>query len=644
MNKDSKASIIEYLKQCDHHYYVLDDPLISDAEYDQLKSQIEEYDYVPGEALFSKVKHTTPVISLEKVQITDEKGLCKHFNRLNFREENIAGAFLQWKYDGLTIVKYPDGRCVTRGNGETGEDVTANCLKVPGVKEMKSQYPIRMEVMMKKSEFNKINEERIGEGLEPYKNTRNAAAGMLRNLDSSKVQGLIAIAYELIGHKGSNYDMQKELYHAVNCNRECVARSVGVFNEYDLSREIEEHKLERKALDYDVDGLVLKSNRPNSLEYYGSTSHHPLNAIAIKFETPVVWTELERIVWQVGRTGKVVPVAEFKPIDILGSTVERATLHNIAYVHALGLTHYAYDSCHRSQIAVTKANEIIPAVIDVKHPDVVEGHYVCAVHEPKVCPDCGEPLEKVKDQVFCRNKNCKERLIAAAVHMVSKSGLDIKGLSEETIRKMYDILEKESIDYYGYTFPLAFDEKEYVLALDGFAEKSATKLVNAINNARTKVTMTKFLTACGIPLLGKSTAKLIAKRFKTIDEIIKDAESDAKILLSIDGIGEELVASIKENFYLALDLSIMITDIVSEYEVPKAKADKQKTFVITGTLEHPRDYYVAIIEDAGHKVSGSVSKKTYAVLAGDKAGSKLDKANELGIKIITSESELREDL
>lgn len=632
---DSNDSIVKYLKLCDHHYYDLDDPIISDEEYDKLKSKVGEYDYVPGHALFSKVKHTTPVTSLEKVQASDSENLIKHYHRLNDNSEE-AGVFLEWKYDGLTIVKYPDGRCVTRGDGETGEDVTANCLKIPGIKEMHSDYPIRMEVMMTKSAFERINKERIKDNLEPYKNTRNAAAGMLRNLDSKKVKGLIAIAYELIGHKGTGYEMTKELFLAVDQNKECIARNVWIHSEQDLLTQIREHELEREHLDYDVDGLVLKTNRADSLTYYGSTNHHPLNAVAIKFETPIVWTKLKSIKWQVGRTGKVSPVAEFDPIDILGSTVERATLHNIAYIHALGLTHYAQDHSYCTEVAVTKANEIIPAVVDVRHPSNLDT-YTYQVQEPTHCPDCNEPLEKVKDQVYCRNTSCKERLIGHAAHLCSKEGLDIKGISEETVRKIFDVLG--GIHEYGFVFPLLV-EKEDLLKIDGFAERSATKLYLAIQKARKDVKLSNFLSACGIPLVGKSKAKLIAKHFDSIHEVKEDLDAGAPILRSIPTIGDELITSLNKHWEDVLRLLLQIDNIISEKVEQTFKSSICKTFVITGTLEQPRSYYVSKIESAGHKVTGSVSKKTdYLVCADDSlTTSKAIKAKELNIPIISPES------
>lgn len=631
--------IKQLLDQYDHAYYVEKEAVVSDAEYDALKAKYhelthtEEYDYVPGSSSLDKVEHTAPILSLGKVKIIEEDLLRSEITRLGGK----VGVIIEPKFDGLTIVKYPDGKCVTRGDGHIGENVSENCKNIKGLK-FKSDYPVRTEVLMPKSEFEKINKEREAEGLEAFKNPRNAAAGMLRNLDSSKVKGLVAYAYDVIG-----YDLQHSMaLSTMEKDETMIVTPHWHFKDVDEAINFI-NSFERDSLDYEIDGLVIKSNHAHSLEKFGTTGHHPKNAIAVKFVADEKWTKLTKITWQVGRTGKVVPVAEFEPIDLMGSIVSRATLHNEAYIKALGLDVDPF----RKEVCITKANDIIPAVIDTRPDGMVHTCDITTLNVPCTCPACGDALEKVNDQLFCVNSSCKEKLIAKAVHMVSRDALDIRGLSEETIRKMYDYLIKEgTVD--DTTFAIGWSS-DALLHLDGFAEKSAEKLEVEMDQKCERIPLSKFLIACGIPLVGRTASKAIAKRFESLKALETDIfKNKGAILLSIDGIGKELYQSLKDNYTnevvpLLNELKIVYdTEIISEYVEQQAKPENQLTFVITGTLEKPRKYYQDLIEHAGHKVSGSVSKKTSYLLAGEEAGSKLDKAKTLGVAVITTEDELKE--
>lgn len=628
--------IKELLDKYDHAYYTTKEAIVSDAEYDALKAKYheltgtDEYDYVPGGGIFDKVEHTAPILSLDKVKILEEEKLRSEIERLGGK----VGVIIEPKFDGLTIVKYPNGKCVTRGDGHIGEDVSANCKGIRGL-QFDSNYPVRTEVLMPKSEFERINQEREKEGLDLFKNPRNAASGMLRNSDSSKVQGLVAYSYDLIG-----YDLQHSvaLYHMANDNDMLVTPSWKFKNVDEAIDFI--NSFDRDSLDYEIDGLVIKSDHAHSLEKFGMTGHHPKNAIAVKFVADEKWTKLLSIQWQVGRTGKVVPVANFEPIELMGSTVSRATLHNVAYINALS---DGYMSSHM-EVCVTKANDIIPAIIALRH--VNEDRFEC--EEITTCPACGGTLEKVTDQLFCTNTICKEKLIGRAIHMVSRNGLDIRGLSEETIRKMYDALDKYA-HIEDASFCIGWGVEDIINDIDGYADKSATKLVKEMNAKCSSIPMSKFICACGVPLVGRTASKAIGARIKSVAEFKKDIfEDKGKILLSIDGIGREALLSLKEYYHSHVE-SLLTTlqtcygedCIVSEYKEPKPKLDNQLTFVITGTLEKPRKYYQDLIEEAGHKCSGSVSKKTSYVLAGEDAGSKLDKAKTLEVPIITTEEELK---
>jgi len=630
--------IKELLDQYDYAYYVGKEALVSDAEYDALKAKYheltntDEYDYVPGGSTFDKVEHSAPILSLDKVKIIEEDKLRSELERLGGK----VGIIIEPKFDGLTIVKYPDGKCITRGNGQVGEDVTANCKAIKGL-QFTSTYPVRTEVLMLKSSFESINKERVKEGLKPFKNPRNAASGTLRNIDSSKVKGLVAYAYDLIG-----YDLQHSTALSTMADdKDVLLTPYWKFKDVDKAIEFIK-SFNRDDLDYEIDGLVIKSDHAHSLEKFGMTGHHPKNAIAVKFVADEKWSKLKNIVWQVGRTGRVSPVAEFEPIELMGSTVSRATLHNEAYIKALGLDVDPF----RKDVCITKANDIIPAVINTRPDGHVHTRDLTYLNIPCTCPACGESLEKVNDQLFCINSYCREKLIAKAVHMVSRDALDIRGLSEETIRKMYNYLSAEN-QLEDSTFAIGWGENA-LLDLEGFAPKSAKKLKDEMDQKCKSITLSKFLIACGMPLVGRTASKAIAKRFKTLNDLAKDIFSNkGKELLSIDGIGQELYQSLKDNYTnevipLLNELKDSYdTEIISEYVEQQTKLENQLTFVITGTLEKPRKYYQDLIESAGHKCSGSVSKKTHYVLAGEEAGSKLDKAKSFGIPIITTEEELK---
>ncbi len=624
---------IEDIKQLidnyDHAYYNDSEPIISDAEYDALKEQYlelteeDEYDYVPGEVSTNKVQHTSPILSLGKVKIGEQDKLKSELIRLGVNKPE--GIFIEPKFDGLTIVRYPDGKCVSRGNGHVGEDVTLACSKISDLLFCSNDI-IRTEVLMPKSEFQVINKQRIANGLEPFKNPRNAASGMLRNLDTSKVKGLLAYAYDIIDTDIPHDAAICRLEH--NDDIRCTP--------YWHFTDIEEamdfiNNFDRDSLDYEIDGLVVKSNIPNSLKVFGSTGHHPKNAIAIKFVAEEQWTTLKQITWQVGRTGQLTPVAEFEPIDIMGSVVSRATLHNIDIISALGL--FAINE--NTQVKVTKANDVIPAVIAVQNGDT--GETICI---PKTCPVCGSTIENG----YCVNKSCKEKLVATAVHMVGREALDIAGLSEETIRKMYDAIP---LDITHPFFIFCWTQDELIENIEGYQTKSAQKLVSEFESKLMQVKMSKLLIASCMPFVGKTSSKLLAKNFKSLKSLEADIyENNGEKILSINGIGPEAYQSMKKHYKTNVIPLLRIleeeyrTSIISEYEEPYVMDKKQLTFVITGAFDKPRTYYKDLIEKAHHKCTGSVSKKTDFVLAGEEAGSKLDKAKDLNIPIITTEQEL----
>lgn len=648
MNKEEFKSLLEHY---DSLYYNQDTSEISDTEYDALRNsyikEYGEYNYVPGEASkdSKKYNHTTNVSSLDKVQITD-------IDKLKLEIERLWPVIIQPKVDGITMVSYHDAD-VTRGNGNIGENVTENMKKVSGTGN-RLKTPIRSEIVMLISEFNKINKEREKQGLELLKNPRNAAAGMMRQLDSSKVKGLKAFAYNMIYNEEIN-DQEAQILSLNSWNWNTVLS----YKPKDIDDALcYINTFDKSKLDYEIDGLVVKHSGNKT---FGYTTHHPKSAIAIKFEQEGVWTTVTKIVNQLGRTGRITPVVEFEPIELLGSTVTRATLHNYGIMKAIKLTEIIQVGKYghpETQVKVIKANEIIPAIIEIRNPDLnTDNIYAQILHEPTCCPECEGKVEKVNDQLFCINSLCSAKVIGALVHMSKRDAFDIEGLSEETAIKLVDfrkdyLNQKElsknihtELDLHPkFIFDLSIED---LSKIKGFAKKSAEKLYNNIQKSK-NIDFNKFLYGCGIPLVGRSVSKDIATFYSSKEEsssirMSQDYYNNFKQLRQLPGIGIETINSLNNNWSSHLIpygniLGLNIKDIEE-----KKKAVNQLNIVITGKFDISRDEIKVIIEDAGHKVSGSVSKKTDLVLAslGEEDTSKYKKAIELEITIINTIEELK---
>ena len=667
MKQEELKALLAYY---DNLYYNQDISEISDFEYSKLKDEYVEkygeYEYVPGEASkdSKKYTHRTNVSSLAKLQITDEEGIRKEIERL-------WPITIQKKFDGLTLVSYPQDELmfttddfihVTRGNGHVGEIVTEKAHKVEGIgmTGVMVKKPVRSEVLMLHSEFNRLNKERIAAGLKPFENCRNAAAGMLRRNESDKVEGLKAFAYNILDVDGTSATQQLDILEdwGWNVDKGYTPESVEDAIEYIIN-------FDRTELDYDIDGLVIKHNGNKT---FGETAHHPLNAVAIKFAPEGDWTTLKNIEWSVGRTGKVVPTAILEPVSILGSTVSRATLHNMGIIKALGLN----GICHQgkygdslTRVFVIKANDVIPAIIEVEQPKLnIPNLYETIIYEPTKCPDCGSELRKEGDQLFCDNESCGSRVLNRLIHLAGRDYFNIEDLGEETAIKLI-ALYRQQWKNIGKNFLQNFDPdheskinlhpsfiytfgKEDLLLLEGFAEKSATKLYNEIRRSIT-IDFDKFLAGCGIPLVGRRAAKDIAEFYYTGEEysevyyFSEDYYNGFKRLKTLKGIGTETINSLLKYYdsYIVPfgNCGFDIKDVV-----PKKKATNQMTFVITGEFEIGRKEITAKIEEAGHKVSGSVSKKTSYLLAakGEESTSKYTKAQEVGTTIIHTIKELEE--
>lgn len=645
----NQQEFLNLLKKYEEAYYS-GESLVSDEEYDALKERyIEEYgeyEHVPneGETGFKRVKHIHPLLSLDKVQLSDETELRKRLTKL-------WPVVIQPKFDGLSIEIQPDMKFITRGNGEEGDDVTVQCMQIQDIDIIESAFnnntgPLRAEIIMTHSAFNELNIEREAQDLIPFSNCRNAASGMLRNLDLDKVKGLTVMIYEELGSAKNQSDIIDSLKayigeDALEMSKDYI-RITPVYKPTDIDTAIEHLKrLEdyRKLIDYDIDGWVIKSDIENSLEVHGGyTGHHPKNAFAVKGEAKGAWTKINSITWQVGKEN-ITPVAELEPVTIEGSTISRATLHNVGFLKAIGLDNIIING-GRTLVKVVKANDVIPKIIKVKKEYDFELAAVDNIQAPTKCPICGgetaiKESNSDSEILQCLNPECNAKLQARIEQMVSREAFDINGLSEKTIEK---ILKTFDVENPAEILNISTDE---ILMLEGYADKSAKQLYDAIQKAIKTQTLDKVIYASSIPLIGKDTAKLIANKYKAkeLGNILSKPETEAiKDLCKIKGIGKETAKSFVKNKKLYESISAAILEVVDIAILESNK--EQKSFCITGQ----REPFKTIIEEAGHKITGSVSKKTIALIAadGDLTTSKAIKAQELNIPIISTEKELRE--
>ena len=672
----NKKDMLKLLKTYDEAYYS-GESIITDEEYDVLKdkyvTKYGEYDFIPneGNTSFNKVKHKYPLLSLNKLQLNNTEAIKNIVNKL-------WPVIIENKYDGLSIEIQLDEdnnlRFITRHNGNIGDDVTAQCMKIPGVKYLKLLFSenkdtsYRAEIVMTHDDFNKLNKEREENGDPLFSNCRNAASGMLRNKDLDKVKGLTIILYENLGSikkESDDIDNMKTILKDIDLTN---IRVTDYYEPKDIDDTINKlNTLEniRTSIDYDIDGLVIKSNIEDSLKVFGGyTEHHPKNAIAIKGIAKGNWTTIKSISWQVGKEA-ITPIAELEPIEIEGSIISRATLHNVSFLKAIGLTYLEYKDQSLKEpltkVKVVKANDVIPKIIDVKHVcvstidekindsgfklneiyDFSDPIFVPLTKIPEVCPVCGASTiirESNSDSeiLICTGEKCEAKLLAKIEQMCSKDGLNIVGMSEGTIKKIIDTFDIENpTDILNIT-------KEDLLELDGFADKSAIKLYLSIQKTLKEQTMDKVLYSACIPLIGKKAAKDICEAYD-LHELNKlfnlKRNIQLKELTKINGIGKEIATSLINNKRNYFTICSYIENIISikKDNTNATNSKQQYSFCITGA----REPYKTLIENAGYKVVNSVSKKTFALInSNNEKSSKAIKAKELGIKIIKTEDEL----
>lgn len=649
------------LHRHDELYYVHDRPEIADAEYDRLFHELKELEEefpelrqpdsptqrVGGKPLDSlpKAEHLAPMQSLDSSQ--EEAPLRRFDQRLRDALGEVPVAYVvEPKFDGASIeVVYEDGvlvRAVTRGDGVVGEAVTENARTIrnlplrlgDGKRAAPRLLALRGEVLMYLEDFERLNEGLIQDGEEPFANPRNASAGALRQLDTARTARLPLriVLYDVLAVDGDRFARQWEVREALTAWDLPVAdRCVRVESIDEVLEFYGELEEERDRLAYEVDGIVAKLDDLAAREEVGATSHHPRWAYAHKFPPRKEITVLDRIFWSVGRTGVVTPVAMLRPVDIGGVTVSRATLHNLDELERK-------DVRPKDRVRIQRAGDVIPQVVEVVPPEPKPGEKKRRrgrkPKPPKKCPSCGTPLEERRPFVVCPNSfGCPAQLVGRLVHFGSRHALDVEGLGGETAMLL---VEKGLVE----SLPDLFDVRaEQLIELEGFAEKSANALVEAIRRAVDDADLDRFLHALGIPEVGRAVARALAGHFGSFEAV---REATPEELQEVDGVGPKM-AELIAGFFADPDntevLDRLLAGPVRLKSLPRRAAVDGplagKKFVFTGGLESlSRDEAKERIEALGAKAVGSVSKKTDYVVVGENPGSKADKARDLGVEIL----------
>lgn len=647
------------IREANYKYHVEDAPVISDEEYDALMAQLKRVEaehpalvtpdsptqLVGGapQASFRTIRHPTPMMSLDNAFNQADIERFETSIRRTLAYKGDLEYVAELKIDGLSVnLFYEDGTLMwaaTRGNGQEGEDITFNILGIPGIPKTIKNAPatleVRGEVYLSKAEFARINTEReqLGEAL--FRNPRNAAAGTLRQLDAKVVakRKLQAYFYGVGSWRSLNVKTQGGLLEWLESHgfRVSPVREI-VKNASEVEALMERWRKERSKLEYDADGAVLKVNSLPLHEELGSTSRAPRWAIAYKFPAEEVATTLRDITWQVGRTGKLTPVAELEPRIIEGTEVSRATLHNPGYIEDLDLR-------IGDRVLVHKSGGIIPEILRVIADERPAGLKPYVI--PTNCPECNSVLEMDGANLRCVNPACPAQQLERIIYFGSRTAMDIEGLAVKTVEQLAEAnLVKGIPDLYDIT-------KEQLLELEGFAKVSAQKLVDAIQTSKTRP-LSRLLVALGLPHVGRRTATILERAFPSLEKLQAASIED---LEAIHDIGETTATAIYDALHTPF-MAQLIAELKARGIDPQAEqvvigdALKGKTFVLTGTLTESRDAVKARLESLGAKVGSSVSKKTDYVVAGEAAGSKLQKAEELGVKVLNEEGlkQLLQDL
>ncbi|MCX7943578.1 MAG: NAD-dependent DNA ligase LigA [Deltaproteobacteria bacterium] len=648
----------EEIEKHNYYYYVLDNPIISDAEYDRLMRELIELEEMypefkspdsPTQKVggkprdeFKKLLHPEPMLSLSNVYSEDE--FMEFHRRIKkLLEDKEFTYVVEPKYDGVAVeLIYKDGILEvgsTRGDGTIGEDVTDNIRTIKNLPLnlnrssnsgiiIPNELIVRGEVIIFKEDFKRLNEKRLDEGEPLFANPRNAAAGSLKQLNPkiTAARPLRIFIYSIIKPDPTLKSQFDFLNFAKNLGLP-ISEYVKVANGPDEVLSYYKEMLEiRHKLRFDIDGIVIKVNEFEYQDILGNIAKSPRWAVAFKFPPIQETTVVEDIIVQVGRTGALTPVAILKPVRVGGVTISRATLHNQDEIERL-------DIRIGDTVVVQRAGDVIPEIVKVvveKRPKDSKKFLF-----PDNCPVCQTRVEKDKDEaiVRCPNEECSARVVERIKHFVSKRAMNIEGLGEKLIERL--VIEKKLIKDPADIYKLKIEDLEH---MEGFGEKSAKNIIDAINKSK-KTTLKRFIYALGIRHIGENTAELIADYFQDIEGVISASESE---LRQIPQVGEETARELVRYFQNHKNIEMVNRLKGSGIEFESSKKDSDSlaglTFVITGTLNRfTRDEAKEFITKNGGKVLSSVTKKLDYLVVGSNPGSKLDKAQELGIKIISEE-------
>lgn len=658
--------LIEEINKHAHLYYTLDQPALTDSEYDALYDLLVKLEKDTGQVLphsptrrvggeilkgFLPHRHKARLWSLDKAQTEEDLQawhtrvvkLVEQYNTANPDHPLPKPAFaMELKFDGLTLnLTYENGELVqasTRGNGQVGEGILAQVRTIRSI-PLRIPYKdgaieVQGEGVMFLSVLDKYNQT----AAEPLKNARNAAAGALRNLNPKVTaeRRLDAFFYNVGYSDNIQFASHQEMQDFLRANH----FKVNDFTKYcDTIEEVTEqlHRMAelRSGFDFLIDGTVIKVADMRTREVLGYTDKFPRWAIAYKFEAEEAATTLLSVTWELGRTGKLTPVAKVEPVELAGVTVQNCTLNNLGDIERKGL-----QKGLNTLVYIRRSNDVIPEILG-KVTEEEEGGEIVA---PDVCPACGTALEWRGAHLFCPNRlGCRPQLIGRIAHFASRDAMDIETFSEKTAEQLYDERSvRDPADLYELTY-------EQLVGLERFGDKKARNLLEALEKSKDR-DLSSFLFALGIPNTGKTTTKVLADHYRTLEGVLEAGAEELQQLPDIGGIVAESIVSFFADPVMRASIDKMIRLGVAPREVEKTAEPVNtesfffgKTVVLTGTLPTlSRDEAGKLLEAAGAKVTGSVSKKTDVVVAGESAGSKLTKAQELGIRIIDSEEELRQ--
>ncbi|HKW18212.1 MAG TPA: NAD-dependent DNA ligase LigA [Terriglobales bacterium] len=657
--EDELESLRDSIRHHEYRYYVLDDPEITDAEFDRLMNELKRLEAARPEIItsdsptqrvggkpregFVKVPHSVAMLSLDNAYNEEElRNWERRVHELSGRENKQIEYVCELKLDGMSLaLRYEGGklgRGITRGDGSTGEDVTANVRTVRSIplsislEKLKkagipADFEVRGEMLMPIASFKKMNEEREKHGLSLFANPRNATAGTVRQLEPSVTaqRRLDYFAYMLIANGRTIFNQHWQTLNALdNAGFKVNPRRALASSFEEILEFIKQWEEKRESLPYEIDGVVIKVNRAALQNELGFTGKAPRWAIAYKYAARSGITQIENIHVQVGRTGKLTPVAELKPVPIGGTTVSRATLHNMDEIERLGVKIGDWVEVERGGDVIPKVTRVID---DDKHP---RGRK--SFHMPEHCPVCGGHVVRAEGEADhrCVNQKCPAKLRETILHFASRGVMNIDGMGDALVNQLTDRgMVKDIADIYKLT-------KDKLLSLERMGDKSAENILREIENSK-RLPLERVIYGLGIRFVGERTAQFLAECFGDMTALEKASEEE---LQQVEEVGPRIAKSIVEFFAEPKNRELVDELRAAGLQLKGKKKERGtklagKTFVLTGALaNYTRDQAKKMIEDAGGKVAGSVSKKTDYVVAGSDAGSKLDKARELGVTVL----------